>query len=166
MNPAAVVLTDMEHVVPLLEANIQLNSALSCDREVRTILAERFTAMAYQWGVCIPRMEAASFDVILASDVVYDPVGYEPLVRTLTDLLTAATGENNSVCILAHRHRHPEDKHFFRLLQEVPGAIVERIDFNISNMQEGSTDPPPSEELHDVKLFKIRICIADTSSTL
>ena len=160
MSPAAVVLTDMGHVLPLLEANILLNCALSHDREVRTTLAEGFTVEPYEWGAHSPQwktVDAGRFDVILASDVVYDPVGYEPLVLTLTDLLTAANGEYQSVCILAHRHRHPEDERFFRLLREVQGAIVEEIDFSINSIQDCSTDRPQSEELLDVKLFKIRI---------
>lgn len=152
----------MGHVIPLLEANILLNSALSSDREVRATLAERFTALPYEWGVHIPHHREAAdtghFDVILASDVVYDPVGYEPLVLTLTDLLTPANGEcHSSVCILAHRHRHPEDERFFRLLREVPGAIVEELDFSINSSC--PTDRPQSEELLDVKLFKIRIVL-------
>lgn len=168
MSPASVVLTDMGHVVPLLEANILLNSALSHDNEVRATLAQRFAVETCEWGT--HSAERGHFDVILASDVVYDPVGYEPLVLTLTDLLTTATekDECHSVCILAHRHRHPEDERFFRLLREVPGAIVEEIDFSINSMQQDCvpTDGPQSEELLDVKLFKIRIVVSETSPTL
>lgn len=98
-------------------------------------------------------------DVVIASDVVYDPIGYEPLVKSLCELLggkyiicagieiateistkigpEVGTGEGTDtdtgagaepkiefsvergiedehpsypICILAHRHRHPENQ--------------------------------------------------------
>ena len=98
-------------------------------------------------------------DLVIASDVVYDPIGYEPLVQTLCELLkgkyrrpiidssvskdrgvdaTSSLSIASSVsvsllggvkhtnvsdtpplqcitrpiCILAHRHRHPENQRF------------------------------------------------------
>jgi len=128
------------------------------------------------------------FDTILASDVVYYPEGYQPLLTTLCDLLGAVdtnTSEGNAfdssttittitannatsstpapVCILAHRHRHPEDRNFFDALYAVPSLHTERLDFKVrgggggsggsSSGGEGSGDEVHA--LQDVVLFKI-----------
>ncbi len=59
----------------------------------------------------------SSCDLALASDVVYDPAGYEPLLKSITDFLNAPYSPSRIDCgctgdrtfIMAHRHRNPED---------------------------------------------------------
>jgi hypothetical protein len=49
-------------------------------------------------------------DVAVASDVVYDPSGYEPLLASVLTFLHADTDASHKRrFIMAHRHRNPED---------------------------------------------------------
>ncbi len=200
MQPASVVLTDMPEVVPLINANILLNSVVMGDAGCQQVLLHSYQAKDYSWGgtlnldqVCnnntteltcegngdstesnnngggncvITAYKVPYFDTILASDVVYYPEGYAPLLATLCDLLGAtdtAIANNNvktteekkgkkiaPVCILAHRHRHPEDKNFFDALFAVPELRTEKLDFQVQNS--GGSEV---HALQDVVLFKI-----------
>jgi hypothetical protein len=312
MAPASVVLTDMPDVVPLISANVLLNSLIlahqpvslrrggpgarfSCSgsaginrkgrgdvdippvasspapssasavvgsssgaaseslgaeslgaESLGAVLAERYRAVGYEWGTPFPAgalhcssssgtstgqggdstevavtvggnkavsenimppgapvssCSAPYFDVILASDVVYYPEGYAPLLATLKDLLLAeapcvsgttiagpggnATGGNvdagtgnnivsgsrdaefahcqrGPVCILAHRHRHPEDQNFFNALYAIPELFVEKLDFQMTHHTRSGPSKVEENEgssatsaLKDVILFKI-----------
>jgi hypothetical protein len=196
MQPASVVLTDMPEVVPLINANILLNSVVMGDAACQQVLLHSYKAKAYSWGGTLNLDEVYTsetrelkcegisgpsessynggesrsatykvpyFDTILASDVVYYPEGYAPLLATLCDLLGATdtlnvdnnhfkTAEEKSapVCILAHRHRHPEDKNFFDALYAVPELHTEKLDFKVQNS--GGSEV---HALQDVVLFKI-----------
>jgi hypothetical protein len=56
------------------------------------------------------------------------------------------------VCILAHRHRHPEDKNFFDALYAAPQLQVRKLDFQADHTgQAGSV-----QALNDVLLFEIK----------
>ena len=46
-------------------------------------------------------------EVAIASDVVYDPIGYYPLYKTISDFLLSG---NDKYVVMAHRHRNPEDE--------------------------------------------------------
>jgi predicted nicotinamide N-methyase len=85
---------------------------------------------------------ADPLDMLVMSDVVYDPQFYEPLVASLANLVTSG----DIVCIMAHRHRHPEDHKFFDLLQR---AGFDAVDISHE----------PSEALlhacQDVRLLRI-----------
>ena len=195
MQPASVVLTDMPEVVPLINANILLNSVVMGDAACQQVLLHSYKAKAYSWGGTLDLDEVCTaisgdlkcerdsgppesssnggekrsavykvpyFDTILASDVVYYPEGYAPLLATLCDLLGATdtqnvdhniktTGEKSApVCILAHRHRHPEDKNFFDALYAVPELHTEKLDFKVQNSGGSKV-----HALQDVVLFKI-----------
>lgn len=194
MQPASVVLTDMPEVVPLINANILLNSVVMGDAVCQQVLLQNYQAKDYSWGgtlhldqVCNNNTteltcedtnnnsggdsvntayQVPYFDTILASDVVYYPEGYAPLLATLCDLLGAtdtANDKNNvktteekkgkmsaPVCILAHRHRHPEDKNFFDALYAVPELRTEKLDFQVQNSEDSEV-----HALQDVVLFKI-----------
>ena len=192
LEPLNVTLTDMVEVVPLISANVLLNSLLVQDPYIQAVLRERYRAEEYTWGevlggrststtACINGIDTKEansdissssynhpyFDVILASDVVYYPEGYAPLIATLCDLLCAtdpaatATGSVSSgaepscvaspVCILAHRHRHPEDKKFFDALYAAPQLQVKRLEFQAEHQGEASS----VTALNDVILFEI-----------
>jgi hypothetical protein len=107
--PAAVTITDLSEVVPLLQANLALNAATATDLSVRKILRENYRVLSHCWGDPVSRLleVVGGCDVIIASDVVYDPIGYEPLIASIIGILTQSPPE--ALCILAHRHRHPED---------------------------------------------------------
>ena len=123
-----VVLTDIEDVVPLLEANIELNHV------------QDVTAVALDWFQDVPSaVLEESFDLILASDVVYDPELHAPLLRTLGALL-----DRVPVCLLAHRRRNPHDADFF-------GALRARFDVAERVVSTGGERVP-----EDVELFAVR----------
>jgi predicted nicotinamide N-methyase len=226
LGPLSVTLTDMSEVIPLVSANVLLNSIMVADPAIQAVLGERYRAAAYCWGgtLELPTDGSASaptpavhvrrpsttgeedlnpaehstqepamaqdfvpvqpppepletepttnkvpyFDVILASDVVYYPEGYAPLLATLCDLLCAsddargtpaaseAAGRGASaapgpVCILAHRHRHPEDKRFFDALFAAPELRAEKLPFRVQPEGEASG----VQALSDVILFEI-----------
>ena len=48
--------------------------------------------------------------LVLCSDVVYEPMAYEPLVQTMTQLATAFGATRT---VMAHRSRHPDEHLFF-----------------------------------------------------
>ncbi|EQC40558.1 hypothetical protein SDRG_02446 [Saprolegnia diclina VS20] len=99
LGAAAVTLTDMDEVVPMLQYNLKLNA-----------LEAVASASALCWGTS-PAHLSPPFDVVVMSDVVYDPTGYAPLVTTLLDVTTPST-----TILMAHRSRHPQEKDFFELL--------------------------------------------------
>ena len=122
-------LTDIEDVVPLLEANIELNHV------------QDVTAVALDWFQDVPSaILDESFDLILASDVVYDPELHAPLLKTLGVLL-----DRVPVCLLAHRRRNPHDADFF-------GALRARFDVAERVVSTGGGVLVPE----DVELFAVR----------
>ncbi len=49
-------------------------------------------------------------DIAVASDVVYDPIGYDPLIKSLGAFFALPSPSiKDRVFIMAHRHRNPED---------------------------------------------------------
>lgn len=75
---ASVLLTDLPQQVPFLQLNIQANAA----HTVR--------ASALPWGLDVPQaVMEDSWDLIVGSDIAYDPDLFEPLAATLSALLRA-----------------------------------------------------------------------------
>ncbi|ETW05757.1 hypothetical protein H310_03444 [Aphanomyces invadans] len=132
-SAASVVLTDIDDVVPLLEYNVRLND-LQDEASVRPLW----------WGTSIEHL-SAPYDVVLMSDVVYDPFGYEPLIASLRDLTTPST-----TILMGHRSRHPQEKQFFDSLDNEFTLTPIPID-----EQSGAVWAHPSR-MTDVKLFSIR----------
>jgi hypothetical protein len=174
----------------LIQSNIELNSLMLKDKLHQKCIRSQYFAAPLCWGLDLADRSGetagiergsssvaateegvssaatkVSFecDLVIASDVVYDPIGYEPLVQTLCELLkgkyrkpssgscvsadvganTMSVSDGSSVsvtgsggvkdthvdhsppppppqshcaprpiCILAHRHRHPENQRF------------------------------------------------------
>ena len=124
-------------MVPLIEANIRLNRNFHTELTTKDVCA-----LAYPWGTTPSNALLESLNMVIMSDVVYDPVFYQPLVHSIEMLLMRPS----TVCIMAHRHRHPEDHKFFALLEET-GFQATQIPYQ------------PSEALRDacqdVKLLRI-----------
>lgn len=144
-------MTDLPPVVPLIEANIDLNRMLMQNNW--THVTNSVTATSFEWGTSMETESIfLSCDTIIASDVVYYPEGYAPLVKTIVSLLTTFNGgvEKNKTMILAHRHRHPQDSEFFDLLYEQHLITVTPIEWkkDLGFISEGS--------LSDVQLFVIK----------
>lgn len=111
-----------------------------------------------------------NFDIIIASDVVYYPAGYQPLVDSVALLLRHYSYINEQeggavkivkpMLILAHRNRHPDDYLFFDLLAAVPNISIERIDFTASSEAGGSSSDRSdgsTSTLTDVKLMRVQL---------
>lgn len=124
-HPETVLVTDLAEVVPLLSANILLNAHLAPNPDIAAFFQCRYAASALPWGEEIPEtILVTKWDVLVASDVVYAPECYLPLYTTLRALLT-----HNPLCkcIIAHRHRNPEDPKFFALLHDDPRLTVKEV---------------------------------------
>lgn len=65
----------------------------------------------YDWGTLPSESVGEAFDVIVCSDLVYDPTEWPALRQSLSLL-----GGDNSVVYLAHRKRNEQEKDFFDIL--------------------------------------------------
>lgn len=139
LQPSSVCLTDFANVTGLLSANVELNQPIlkyfmnnkACGDDIAANTNPcKYMVAGYAWGAA--HYEAAdrgqscagaakksvsdlfrNCDVAVASDVVYDPIGYAPLFKAITEFLTGSntpiSSRNSRLFILAHRHRNPED---------------------------------------------------------
>lgn len=150
----------MPAVVPLLKANILLNQIL-CDASSYTAThtpSPIYEAVTHTWGTPLdPLMMTPSPlpSLIIASDVVYDPAGFQPLLTTLQALLLPPSPQDQAIAdlvIMAHRHRNPEDHQFFSMVssQDSDLSIQEiNLDHIFATYREGDNS------LRDVKIFHI-----------
>jgi hypothetical protein len=164
-HPDRVVLTDVAPVVPLLKANILLNQLLShSSPSVLSSLSPLYDAVTHLWGTPIdplitepsPNYATQQPAIIIASDVVYDPAVFEPLLKSIQSLLLTPLPTNGRPfadrVILAHRHRNPEDYQFFAMISSSESglSLVEiNLDHIFAKYLEGDNS------LRDVKLFHI-----------
>ncbi|TYZ68539.1 hypothetical protein PybrP1_007171 [[Pythium] brassicae (nom. inval.)] len=136
---ARATLTDVAEVVPLLRYNIDLNfPASSSDSDSDGSAASgggRPTAATHLWGTEPAALATPHPDVVVLSDVVYDPEGYAPLVASLVALTMERT-----VVLMAHRSRNPMEHQFFELL----GAqfALERVDWASEFAAAGGEEEP------------------------
>lgn len=166
MLGANVTLTDIDEVVPLLQYNIALNfplstSSSSTDKSVVPSAATHF------WGTSTANLPVPHPDVLVLSDVVYDPEGYVPLVTSLDALATERTE-----ILMAHRSRNPMEHQFFDLLGEkftyelidwascfaAHDKIGEDDDVKRRASSSSSDQQPENSQrvLQDVKIFRMR----------
>lgn len=157
LQPSMVVCTDLEEVVPLIKVNVDLNAAWS--PSLRSVLCNNYFVQPLAWGSELlassdGEADVRSCEVIVASDVVYYPEGYEPLLTTLEHLLCSISVDPSQpkCCILAHRHRHPEDHRFFSMLFASDALQVQELMWRESLSQTASSS---SQALQDVRLFRI-----------
>ena len=118
-EPSSCTLTDLGNVVPLLAYNLELNCLIQPHPHIVQTLRNSFNCHELAWGVHTQHF-SQQVDIIVASDVVYDPTLYEPLCNTLLSLL-----DGTNMCLMAHRHRHPNDKLFFTLLHDHNFTVTE-----------------------------------------
>eukprot|EP00924_Labyrinthula_sp_SR-Ha-C_P004039 snap_masked-scaffold_3-processed-gene-11.28-mRNA-1 protein AED:1.00 eAED:1.00 QI:0/0/0/0/1/1/2/0/470 len=88
-------ITDLEEVIPLIKQNILLNSL---DGEIKCKMLP--------WG----SEPKEYFDIVLMSDVIYEPKSYDILLKTL---LSLSKTNPNLYILWGHRHRNPMDYKFF-----------------------------------------------------
>ncbi|DBA05356.1 TPA: hypothetical protein N0F65_007518 [Lagenidium giganteum] len=144
MLGARVTLTDIEEVVPLLRYNISLNypGPVSDNAGPR--------AVSHLWGSATHGLRTRP-DLIVLSDVVYDPEGYQPLVTSLRALAGSET-----LILMAHRSRNPMEHQFFQLLDTAFTAV--QVDWaSLFESHGSSTGVQHDSVLRDVKIFRITL---------
>lgn len=111
---ANVTVTDLRHVLPNLQYNIEANAGIL---EVNSGVVN---AAALSWGET-EEMEAIGrdYDYILASDVVYHDHLYEPLLKTLEWFLLGNSKEKEIVFVMAHLRRWKKESAFFKKAKKV-----------------------------------------------
>ena len=83
LQPRAVYLTDGNHdVLNILRSNVEINALLNA------------SVLELDWFQCEEAALPASVDVVIASDVVFDPAFMAPLARTINWLITKFPGVN------------------------------------------------------------------------
>lgn len=95
-----VYITDVDQLIPLMEANIKVNN-----------LDKNVFAQSLWWGEPVPHLLSESPpDLVLAADCVYLESAFPLLERTLLDLSNI---ENPPVILMSYKKRRKADKHFF-----------------------------------------------------
>ncbi|XP_057786011.1 uncharacterized protein LOC131003518 [Salvia miltiorrhiza] len=105
---ANVTVTDLPHVLPNLQFNVDANAGVVAARGGQVQVA------ALSWGD-VEQMEGVGgdFDVVLGSDLVYHDHLYEPLLQTLRVLLLGET-QKQVVFVMAHLKRWKKESAFFK----------------------------------------------------
>lgn len=166
-------------VVPLLEANIRLNTKMAgsdcfsltarpClwgeSAQTRDLVRHALDASTGGAGregedeaeerAVRGRSGRAPKMLFVASDVVYCPSAYRPLIQTVRELLELEVrvrdGRREWFMVMAHRHRHPDDATFFSWLLDAGLQCVD-IHFPIDLREQWSSG--------DVRLFKISLLV-------
>ena len=142
LGAESVVLSDLPEIACHLESNVDLNPTL----------ADRIRVVSYSWGEPIEPLFCAErqqeVDLILCSDLLYNPKSYNALITTLEQLLRQST-----IALFAVKLRFPKDEAvFFETIQN------EHTGMTISSFQ-GQEESFQSQGLG---LFLVsRACLAD-----
>ncbi|GLT39133.1 hypothetical protein SLA2020_133400 [Shorea laevis] len=124
---ANVTVTDLPHVIPNLQFNVDANADLLAKK------GGTVRPAPLRWGEAEDMaMVGRDYDLVLASDVVYHDHLYEPLLKTLRFLLCG--GEKKIVFVMAHLRRWKKDAGFFKKAKKL--FDVETI--HVDQPREGS----------------------------
>lgn len=119
---AKVTVTDLPHVIPNLQFNANANANVS------TANGGIVHVAPLRWGEADDVEKVGrEFDLILASDVVYHDHLYEPLVKTLQNLLLG-DGQGRMVMVMAHLRRWKKESAFFKKAKKVFEVEVLHVD--------------------------------------
>ncbi|KDP38603.1 hypothetical protein JCGZ_05310 [Jatropha curcas] len=109
---ANVTVTDLPHVIPNLQFNVDANA------NTVALQGGRVNVAALRWGEDgggDVEIIGRDFDVVLASDVVYHDHLYEPLLHTLRLLMGAGEEKKKKmVFVMAHLRRWKKESVFFK----------------------------------------------------
>ena len=107
---ANVTVTDLPHVIPNLQFNVQMNSHIWGPHGGTVEVAP------LRWGEADDvELIGREFDLILASDVVYHDHLYDPLLQTLRMLMGLEGADNKKMMfVMAHLRRWKKESAFFR----------------------------------------------------
>ena len=133
------VMTDLPEAVALMEANVALNRLAG---RLGEAAAQRLRCRPLPWGdeaaaaaVAETLGGVSEIDLVIASDCVYEPDGYAPLVQTLCSLCVCGGAD----ALIAYRHRNPESHRFFAMLRE-RFAVEELEGLGPRDAAEGAAD--------------------------
>nr|GMC96991.1 protein N-lysine methyltransferase METTL21A [Ipomoea batatas] len=109
---ASVTVTDLPHVLPNIQFNVDLNSGVLENHGGAVDVA------ALSWGE-MKDMEAIGreYDLLLGSDVVYHDHLYDPLLKTMKFFLLG--GERKTAFVMAHLRRWKKESAFFKKAKKV-----------------------------------------------
>lgn len=112
-----VTVTDLPHVLPNMEYNVELN------KEVIVARGGEVRVARLSWGE-VGDMEVIGrdYDLVIGSDVVYHDNLYEPLIQTLKYLLLGSgEGEKDkeSVFLMGHLRRWKKESSFFKKVKKM-----------------------------------------------
>lgn len=124
---ANVTLTDLPHVLPNLQFNVDTNAA------VVAAAGGSLQVSSLRWGeVEDAEHVGREFDLILASDVVYYDDLYEPLLETLRLLFfgggDVCRDEKEMVFVMSHLRRWKKDSSFFKKARKMFDTEVLHVD--------------------------------------
>ncbi|XVF15758.1 hypothetical protein REPUB_Repub09cG0183700 [Reevesia pubescens] len=106
---AKVTVTDLPHVIPNLQFNVDANA------DVVAKNGGDINVAPLSWGEDDDvEVIGREFDLVLASDVVYHDHLFEPLIQTLRLLLHGGAGGENKLFIMAHLRRWKKETAFFK----------------------------------------------------
>lgn len=117
---ANVTVTDLPHVLPNLQFNVDANANLVA------LQGGTITVAPLRWGKDgdVETIER-DFELVLASDVVYHDHLFEPLLQTLRLLMD---GDKKMVFVMAHLRRWKKESVFFKRAKKLFNVEVIHVD--------------------------------------
>ncbi|CAG8525442.1 3646_t:CDS:2 [Paraglomus brasilianum] len=115
------VLTDLQHALKLINKNRLLNKYLINEAKVST------EVVMLEWGRVNKAKKLGTFDIVLASDVVYEPELFDVLIGTLCAVCTS----NHTKIYLGYKRRalsvEEEGRFFKKLARKFKVSLVDGI---------------------------------------
>lgn len=106
---AKVTVTDLPHVIPNLQFNVDANAGLL------SVNGGAVDVAPLCWGeACDVEAIGREFDVVVGSDVVYHDHLYEPLLETLRLLLNCGEEKERRKFVMSHLRRWKKEAAFFK----------------------------------------------------
>jgi len=111
----SLVMTDLKNNIPLIEKNYEINKEKVKNTEIKILPLDWTDKSSYD-------LVKNSYDVIICSDVIYDPVLFQPLIDTLDYLVTP----QKTIVLFAYTFRKNE-LGFFKILDNLNNWKYERV---------------------------------------
>lgn len=129
---ASVTVTDLPHVLPNLQFNVDANAGIleGGGGEV-AVAALPWGEREYMEGI------GGEYDIIVGSDVVYHDHLYEPLIQTLRYFVVEK--ENKVVFVMAHLKRWKKESAFFKKAKKLFDVEVMHRDAPVDGSRVGVT---------------------------
>jgi len=106
--------TDVTIALKLIQKNIQINRESHSCMDIRS--------MSLDWGKSLPSSFQPPYDIVIASDCIYNTFYHLPLCETIYKL----TDESSRV-IIAYGHRGLHQENFFSAMISKGFAVMEKL---------------------------------------